>query len=176
MAELTWSEFKVDLRQLHDTIGTVKHESGLIEGYMSQIAGQFSQVKADWNTPSELSFEDVQQWFTRVQTHLHDLLDETVRRMQTAYDNYHAAELANTENLRSDVPGDRHDKNGGGDGGSHHPATRLAAREGQPPQEALRRVEGMREPTAQATLRLGAEPLQPAQAPLARAPETPARP
>jgi len=107
MAELTWSEFKVDLAQLHQAIGTVGHEAGLIEDYMSRIAAHFSQVKEFWNTPTELSFEEVQQWFTRVQRDLLELLKETVRRLQAAYNNYHAAELANTNNLQTFKPGDQ---------------------------------------------------------------------
>lgn len=108
VAELTWDEFRVDLRQMHQAIGSVTHESGLIEGYMNQISGQFSQVKAYWDTPSEMSFESVQQWFTRVQTDLHELLQEMIRRLQKAYDNYHQTELANTGNLQADVTGGHH--------------------------------------------------------------------
>jgi uncharacterized protein YukE len=100
---MTPEDFRVNLQQLKDAIGSVGNESGLIEGYMKQIEGEFSQVKAYWDTPAEMSFEDVQKWFTRVQTHLHELLDETVRRMQTAYENYHNSEFANTQNLQSDL-------------------------------------------------------------------------
>jgi hypothetical protein len=45
------------------------------------------------------SLEEVQQWFARSQTALHDLLEEVARRMQVAYDNYHEMELANYKNM-----------------------------------------------------------------------------
>jgi uncharacterized protein YukE len=169
MADMTWSEFKVDLAQLHEAIGSVGHESGLIGGYMSQIASQFASVKQEWVAPSEMSFEDVQQWFTRVQGDLHQLLDETVGRLKKAYDNYHAAELANTQNLTTNGPGGHGGGSGGGDSGGddsgHHdgktPAharealSRAGARE--PATAALRHAMAPLEP------RIAAQPLQPAQ-------------
>jgi uncharacterized protein YukE len=100
MADMTWSEFHADLQQLLDAVGSIGYESDQISGYMTQISTEFALVKDDWSAPSEQSFEDVQQWFTRVQTDLKSLLDDTVGRLQTAYDNYHAAEQANTDNLQ----------------------------------------------------------------------------
>jgi uncharacterized protein YukE len=96
---MSWSEFRIDLQQLHDAIGSVGAEAGSIGGDMSQIASEFSSVKSVWDAPSEQSFETVQQWFTTVQNDLKSLLDETVRRLQAAYDNYHDAEVANTDNV-----------------------------------------------------------------------------
>jgi uncharacterized protein YukE len=170
MADMTWSEFKVDLAQLHGAIGSVSHESGLIGGYMSQISSQFASVKQEWVAPSEMSFEDVQQWFTRVQGDLHQLLDETVGRLKKAYDNYHAAELANTQNLATNGPGGHGGGSGGGDSGGgddsrHH--------DEKPPahmREALSRAEGrepataaLRDAMAPLEPRIAAQPLQPAE-------------
>lgn len=150
MADMTWSEFKVDLRQLHDAIGSVSHESGLIGAYMSQIAREFAAVKDDWAAPSEMSFEDVQRWFTRVQGDLHTLLDETVERMKKAYANYHAAELANTQNLAAKVPGGSGDNGGGsgnGDSGHHDAKTAQHSQDAQQPATAtLRRAMAPHQP------------------------------
>lgn len=100
MSEMSFSEFRVELAQLREAIGAVGREAQLIDTYMSTIAIRFLQVKDVWTSPAELTFEDVQQWFTRVQEALRQLLEETVRRMQAAYDNYHATELRNVNNLR----------------------------------------------------------------------------
>lgn len=99
MAELTWSEFKVDLAQMRDAIGSVRRESDLIYGYMGQISAEFKGVKAAWVSPAELSFDDVQTWFTKASDDLHHLLEEMINRLQTSYDNYYATELANSQNL-----------------------------------------------------------------------------
>jgi uncharacterized protein YukE len=173
MADMTWSEFKVDLAQLHEAIGSVGHESGLIGGYMGQISSQFASVKQEWVAPSELSFEEVQEWFTRVQNDLHQLLDETVGRLKKAYDNYHAAELANTQNLATNGPGGHGGGSGGGDSGgddSGHHDTKTPAHA----REALSRVEG-REP-ATAALRRAMAPLEPRIAAQPLQPAEPAQP
>jgi uncharacterized protein YukE len=111
VADISWSEFRVDLAQLRAAIGSVGSESHELNGYMDQIAAEFSQVKDDWRAPEESSFEAVGQWFAEVQRDLHALLEETVRRMQTAYDNYEKAEVSNTKNVD---PGGSHGSGGSG--------------------------------------------------------------
>jgi uncharacterized protein YukE len=94
-------EFRVDLGQLQHAIGTVRHHSGLIETCMGLIALHFENVREYWTTLAEASFEEMQQWFNRVQTALHQLLEEALRRLQAAYDTYRAAESTNVRNLTS---------------------------------------------------------------------------
>ncbi|MFI5798081.1 WXG100 family type VII secretion target [Streptomyces sp. NPDC051677] len=96
---MSWSDFRVHLGHLKEATGTVKGQSVQIESTMSRIAAEFRTVGAEWQTPSSASLEEVQQWFARAQTDLHDLLEEVARRMQVAYDNYHAMETANYNNM-----------------------------------------------------------------------------
>jgi WXG100 family type VII secretion target len=99
VADLTWSEFKADLAQMQAAMGSVKRESDHINDLMGQISKQFSAVKPAWTSPSEASFDDVQTWFTKVSGDLHALLEEIAKRLHQAYDNYHAAEQSNYNNL-----------------------------------------------------------------------------
>ncbi|WP_406178168.1 WXG100 family type VII secretion target [Streptomyces sp. NBC_00996] len=96
---MSWSDFKVHLGELKEAIKTVKDRSGHIASTMGRIAGEFETVGTEWQTPSSAGLEEVQQWFGRSQTDLRDLLDEVVRRMQVAYDNYHEMETANYDNM-----------------------------------------------------------------------------
>jgi WXG100 family type VII secretion target len=99
VANLTWSEFKADLAQMQAAMGTVKRESDHINELMTTIAGEFAGVRSAWTSPSELSFDDVQKWFTKASADLHGLLEEIASRLHQAYDNYHAAEQSNYNNL-----------------------------------------------------------------------------
>jgi predicted trehalose synthase len=95
----TFDEFKVDLQQLHNAIGTVKREHGAITDSMSGVSTEFAAVKDAWDTPSAATYDDVRAWFVRVSGDLEDLLNDMVGRMQTAYNNYKQAEEANIGNL-----------------------------------------------------------------------------
>lgn len=99
MADLSWSEFKADLAQMQAAMGTVKRESDHINETMSAIAGEFADVRPAWNTPSEQSFDDVQQWFKKASADLHQLLEDISARLQQSYDNYYAAEQSNYNNV-----------------------------------------------------------------------------
>ncbi|MFK4222302.1 WXG100 family type VII secretion target [Streptomyces sp. NPDC019890] len=99
MPDMSWSDFRVNLGHLKEAIGTVRGQSGHIASTMSRLAGEFETVGAEWQTPSSATLEEVQRWFARSQTELHDLLEEVVRRMQVAYDNYHEMETANYNNM-----------------------------------------------------------------------------
>jgi uncharacterized protein YukE len=96
---LTETEFKVDLRQLSDAIGSVRRERDNIEHSMTYIGTEFRAAKEAWQFPSAYAYDDMQNWFMRVSGELKDLLDEIIRRMQDAYQTYHAAEVANTGNV-----------------------------------------------------------------------------
>jgi WXG100 family type VII secretion target len=109
---ITWDEFRVDLRQLRDAIGSIKREHITISDTMGSIASKFAGVKDSWDTPSAPSFDAVQAWLLRVTQDLEDLLQDAIGRMQQAHDNYHRAEEANTHNLTPN--------GGGGGGGSSH--------------------------------------------------------
>ncbi|MFE7973130.1 hypothetical protein [Streptomyces shenzhenensis] len=96
---LTLEEFRVELGKLHDAIVSVRNESYHIGDVMARIPGRFTKVEAAWNSPASTTIDDVKTWFTVVSGHQHDLLEEMVRRMQSVYDNFRAAEEANTRNV-----------------------------------------------------------------------------
>lgn len=92
-------EFKADLADMHRVIGSVQNESAHIKDVMNNIQGEFGKVGPAWSSPSEQSFDDVKKWFVRASNDLDDLLDEMVRRLQKAYENYHSAEYSNLNNV-----------------------------------------------------------------------------
>ena len=121
MAEqMSFDEFKVELGHLHNAIGDVNRERDTIHETMASIGNEFALVKDSWDSPSEQTFDAVQQWLMRVTQDLENILHDSIVRMQQAYDNYHQAEEANTKN---NTP--QHSGGGGGNhnnGGSHHEA------------------------------------------------------
>jgi uncharacterized protein YukE len=97
-AQMSFDEFRVDLGQLHEAIGSVTREHGTISDTMASIASEFNQVKDAWQTPSEGSFDTVQKWLTSVSGDLENILQDAIGRMQSAYDNYHKTEETNVHN------------------------------------------------------------------------------
>jgi uncharacterized protein YukE len=166
-APKTFDEFKVDLKQLHDAIGSVRREHTAISTAMSAVGSEFSAVKDAWGTPSTASYDDVQAWFIKASGDLEDLLHDMTNRLQTAYENYKHAEETNVQNNTPHGGGPSTDHKGGKNGavrtaavhhGDQHPAAALArAREALHP-----------DGTATATLRDGVTPAQPAEHATAR--------
>jgi WXG100 family type VII secretion target len=141
--QMSWAEFKVDLRQLHNAIGDVQRESGTIRDTMSSIASEFSLVKDSWDTPSEQTFDAVQAWLMRVTHDLENILQDSIGRMQRAYENYHRAEEANVKN-NTPHGGGSHNSGGSHNNGGHHEKALYTDRQ---------KPAGSR--TEQATLRVG---------------------
>ncbi|MFB9835736.1 WXG100 family type VII secretion target [Actinoallomurus acaciae] len=119
----TWSEFKVDLGQLHHAIGVVKREHDLISDLLTQVSSEFDKCRDDWNTPAAVTFDNVKVWLTTASADLNALLFDMVRRMQTAYDNYRHTEEVNALNLESGGK-----KSGSHDGGDDKHVEKLLAR------------------------------------------------
>ena len=118
MAEqMSFDEFKVELGHLHNAIGDVKRERDTIQDTMASIGSEFALVKDSWDSPSEQTFDAVQQWLMRVTQDLENILQDSIGRMQQAYDNYHQAEEANT---RNNTPQHSGGGGGGGGGGNHN--------------------------------------------------------
>jgi uncharacterized protein YukE len=110
------TEFKADLQQLHDAMGTVNGKSSDIKDSLALISGKFGDIEAVWKSPSGVAFDDMKKWFTQVASDVHAVLDEMARRMGTAYANYHDAESTNYRNL-SAGPGGPRGRGGAGPGG-----------------------------------------------------------
>lgn len=100
VADVTWSEFEVDLGTMSTVIKTVTAEAHNIEGYMARIYDEFLGIDEFWNSPAERSIEPIRQWFSGVQNHLSGVLEDMIARLQTAYDNYRSVELANIQNSK----------------------------------------------------------------------------
>lgn len=98
---LTISQFKVDLAQLEDAIGTIRTQAATIDTNCTEIKDALSEVPGAWNSPAEqLTFAPVAQACTTQINNLTDLLAEMIQRMQDAYQTYLAAEQANFKNFQ----------------------------------------------------------------------------
>ncbi|WP_438306683.1 WXG100 family type VII secretion target (plasmid) [Streptomyces sp. HUAS TT11] len=95
---MSLDEFHVALGELRRAIGVVRGESEHISGLIGQVESHFEAARTSWQTPSASSFETMSNWFSRASRELENLLREMASRMQVAYDNYAAAEHANTHN------------------------------------------------------------------------------
>ncbi|MEV6994321.1 WXG100 family type VII secretion target [Streptomyces sp. NPDC093228] len=96
--KMTLAEFRVALGDLRRAIGIVRKENMHISELLSSMQRHFVAAHASWQSPSATSFEAMSEWFTKGSRDLENLLQEMVRRMQAAYDNYLEAERANTKN------------------------------------------------------------------------------
>src|SRR5580658_1714622 len=98
---LTLAQFKIDLAQLDEAIGTIQTQASLIGFAVSEITGTLQLVPNNWTTPAETPFSDLAQACSTRMTALNELLTEMVRRMRISYHNYLQAEQTNVSNLRS---------------------------------------------------------------------------
>ncbi|MFF4243531.1 WXG100 family type VII secretion target [Streptomyces sp. NPDC001822] len=98
MPSMTPGEFRVALRELNAATNLVRRESGHVSDLIGQIETHFDEAHTFWQSPSASTFGTMSVWFSRSSRELEALLAEMARRMQTAYDNYVAAERANTHN------------------------------------------------------------------------------
>ncbi|GAA1226435.1 hypothetical protein GCM10009665_16220 [Kitasatospora nipponensis] len=103
MAETTESitpaEFKVDLAQLADAIVIVGARKDAIKEKVAIINDIFHQAESFWHSPAGTSFADFQAEFTQDMLNLNDLLEEMVRRMTAAHQQYVDVEQTNTANF-----------------------------------------------------------------------------
>lgn len=90
-------EFKVDLAHMHDAIGTVTTAADAIESDFTAIEGFLKGVEGIWSSPAAKSYADVYPQLVSRGQDLVDVLRDMIRRMQTTYDNYAAAEHANKD-------------------------------------------------------------------------------
>ncbi|MCX4768732.1 hypothetical protein OG322_04720 [Streptomyces sp. NBC_01260] len=97
--EITFEEFKADLAELRETLGYVRRGSGRVTELMQEIDHAMKGVGEHWNTPAYGTFDEIESWFHKCQHDLERVLADIVVKMQTSYDNYHAAEEQNEKNL-----------------------------------------------------------------------------
>ncbi|MFC5204630.1 WXG100 family type VII secretion target [Streptomyces kaempferi] len=96
---MSWDEFLVALGDLRGATGVVQHESEHISDLANQIQTHLNAAHSAWQSPAADTFKSISEWFTDASHELESLLEDMVRRMQAAYDNYAAAEAANTRNV-----------------------------------------------------------------------------
>ncbi len=96
---ITMAQFKVDLADLHDAIGTVQKAATAIDADCQTIVAQYAAIEAAWVSPAGTSFTEMSSILSNTMDMLVDLLADTVQRMQQSYDNYVEVEQANTQNV-----------------------------------------------------------------------------
>ncbi|MEV5151375.1 hypothetical protein AB0K81_05385 [Streptomyces werraensis] len=95
---MTPGEFHVALGELRRAIGAVRGEGEHIAGLLGQVEARFEAAQTSWQSPAASTAEVMTSWFARATRELEELLREMTHRMQIAYENYAAAEQANTRN------------------------------------------------------------------------------
>ncbi|WP_043254172.1 WXG100 family type VII secretion target [Streptomyces sp. Tu6071] len=103
--EITFEEFKADLAELRDTLGYVRTSSQHVNELMDDIDTAMKSVGDDWHSPAFGTFDEITNWFHRCQEDLRKVLADIITKMQTSYDNYHAAEEKNERNLHGEGGG-----------------------------------------------------------------------
>jgi WXG100 family type VII secretion target len=99
MADTT-VDFKVDLPALAEATGAVQREAGNIRQTSEKLLTVFNNVMLNWRGGSGNSFREEVPKFRKAEEQLVDLLDEAVKRMKIAHDNYVAAEEKNNATLK----------------------------------------------------------------------------
>ncbi|MBO8190328.1 WXG100 family type VII secretion target [Streptomyces oryzae] len=100
----TIEQFRIDLKQLNEAIGTISTIKTEITDNMSAVRKIMNSLGDAWSGPAHNTFHPMKTWFDTTQTDLGEMLDEIIRRLQSSYDNYHAAEQANFGNVTPEGP------------------------------------------------------------------------
>ncbi|MGW0858483.1 WXG100 family type VII secretion target [Streptomyces sp. NPDC002690] len=98
---LTPGEFKADLAQLLDAVGTVKRCTTTLEDLVTGVDTAFTAAEGVWHSRAGTSFVELHTEFDGATAQLIELLHEMARRMRSAYDQYLDAETKNTGNFPS---------------------------------------------------------------------------
>lgn len=98
--EVTLSEFKVMMGVFETAIGDVGKQKRTIRTTLGEIAGTFSSIEADWQSPAAETFANLTTDFTTAAKNLNDLLDDIYTRMGQTYQNYLTVEQQAEKNLK----------------------------------------------------------------------------
>lgn len=93
------AEWKADLGQFKDAIGTIESKHGAIEKDFNQIVTELSNLSANWSGPAGLGLLFL---INPVQTSgqkMVDVIGDVISAMKTTLQNYEDAESTNTKNL-----------------------------------------------------------------------------
>jgi hypothetical protein len=99
--QITIAEFKVDLHQLSEAAKTVATQTVAIRAACATISTGLTLVESVWQSPAGYIFPQTGQACMTQLDNMVELLQETVARMNAAYQTYYAAEEANFQNLNT---------------------------------------------------------------------------
>jgi WXG100 family type VII secretion target len=94
------TQYKVDLDQLDDAIKTVSGSINDINGDLTAIMTLFQDVESTWKGPAGESYEGVKSALSSASSQMSGTLHDVLAAMKTSYNNYVAAEEANTHNVK----------------------------------------------------------------------------
>lgn len=94
----------VELHALQQAITRVQQLSGDLSVSLEKIRSTFQSVEDCWDSPSGRSFHPLQKNFASVAADVNGFLDEAVRRMRTAHQNYRGSDETGAALLRSAMP------------------------------------------------------------------------
>jgi WXG100 family type VII secretion target len=83
---------------LRNALGVARNESAQIDQTLTAIGSEFQSLSTVWQSPSFVTFQDMQTWFTTSADDLRNLLEDAVKRMDRSIKNYEDAERANFNN------------------------------------------------------------------------------
>jgi WXG100 family type VII secretion target len=92
-------DWKVDLPALASATATVQTEAAKIKDTSARLYSVFNEIMLNWRGGAANSFRAEVPKFVQAEKDLAELLDEAVRRMKLAYDNYVDAEEKNVVSL-----------------------------------------------------------------------------
>jgi YD repeat-containing protein len=92
-------DWSVELPKLWDAYVNVGRESTAVREDITKLKQTLSSVGENWRSPSGAEFEPLRKEFDRFAGDLVGVLDESVKRMKTAYDNYMESETINFKGL-----------------------------------------------------------------------------
>jgi YD repeat-containing protein len=95
-AEISWA---VDVPALANAASRVAVEEELIKDAVRSLQATFTNLESIWTGPAGASLPPLVRGFNNATDRLVALLDDSVRRMRTAYQNYVSTESTNASNL-----------------------------------------------------------------------------
>src|SRR5262249_42138854 len=98
--DLTPAEFRVDIEQLEEAIVIVGGRKDGIVLAVEAIDSVFKSAEGYWHSPAGSSFVTFHEEFRKNMQQLNELLEEMVKRMTSAHDQYVEIEKLNTQNLQ----------------------------------------------------------------------------
>ncbi|MFG1610857.1 hypothetical protein [Actinoplanes sp. NPDC049265] len=92
-------DFLVDLKALSDAMVSIKTQRNQVESDLVEVKNTFTGMVDDWDSPAGRSFQELTGDFMNASLDLVSTLDEGLRRMHVAYNNYVASESQNAATI-----------------------------------------------------------------------------